>query len=80
MDIDRILEQMVKFGASDLHMQESFKPALRIDGALRRLDVEVSSHEDMATAIKKVLTEKQHVRFMTDPMAEVVHKILTESG
>ncbi len=64
MDIDRILEQMVKFGASDLHMQESFKPALRIDGALRRLDVEVSSQEDMATAIKKILTEKQHMRFL----------------
>lgn len=64
MDIDRILEQMVKFGASDLHMQESFKPALRIDGALRRLDVETSSQEDMATAIKKILTEKQHTRFL----------------
>lgn len=64
MDIDRILEQMVKFGASDLHMQESFKPALRIDGALRRIDVEPSSKEDLNEAIKKVLTGKQHARFM----------------
>ncbi|MFC1500705.1 type IV pilus twitching motility protein PilT [Candidatus Zixiibacteriota bacterium] len=66
MDIDRVLEQMVKFGASDLHMQEKFKPALRIDGALRRLDVEPTTAEDMAAAIEKILTEKQHSRFLNE--------------
>jgi len=64
MDIDRILEQMVKFSASDLHIQENFKPALRIDGALRRLDVPPFTGEDMSTAIRKILTERQHARYL----------------
>jgi twitching motility protein PilT len=63
MDIDRLLEQMVKHGASDLHLQEGFKPALRIDGTLRRLDMEPSSPADMTTALKQVLTEQQYDRF-----------------
>jgi len=63
MDIDRLLEQMAKFSASDLHLQEGFKPGLRIDGALRRLDIEPSSHEDMLTAVKAVLDPRQFKRF-----------------
>jgi len=63
MNIDGLLEQMVKHGASDLHLQESFKPSLRIDGTLRRLDMTPSSGEDMSTAVKQVLTDKQQTRF-----------------
>lgn len=63
MEIDRLLEQMVKFGASDLHLQEEHKPALRLDGSLRRLDTEPLSREDLDRAIRKLLYEKQVERF-----------------
>lgn len=63
MDIDRLLEQMVKFNASDLHLQESFKPALRIDGSLRRLDTEPSTEEDLRESIRKMMSPKQLKRF-----------------
>ncbi len=75
MDIDRILEQMVKFGASDLHMQENFKPALRIDGALRRIDIEPSSQEDLHEAIKKLLTEIQYERFVDTNEGDASYQI-----
>jgi len=63
MDIDHLLEQMVKFNCSDLHLQEGFKPSLRIDGQLRRLDVPSLTREDMDGAIRKMLYEKQVERF-----------------
>jgi len=63
VEIDQILGQMVKFNSSDLHLQQDFKPALRIDGALRRLEVDPVSREDMMTAIQKVLDPRQYSRF-----------------
>ncbi len=63
MDIDRLLEQMAKFSASDLHLQEGFKPGLRIDGALRRLDVEPLSREGLMEAVQRVLDPRQFTRF-----------------
>ena len=63
VDIDRLLEQMVKFKCSDLHLQEGFKPALRIDGQLRRLDMPPLTREDMDGAIRKMLYPKQVDRF-----------------
>lgn len=63
MDIDLILEQMVKFKSSDLHIQENFKPILRLDGALRRLEVDPLSRDDVMEAIQKLLDPKQVKRF-----------------
>ena len=63
MDIDRLLEQMVKFNASDLHLQEGFKPSLRIDGALRRIDMPEVNLDDMMAAIRKLLNPRQVTRF-----------------
>ncbi len=63
MDIDHLLEQMVKFQASDLHLQEGFKPALRIDGTLRRIDIPESSRDDMMAAVRKLLNPRQVTRF-----------------
>jgi len=63
MDIDRLLEQMVKFDSSDLHLQEGHKPSLRIDGQLRRLDIAEMSREDMMAAVRKTLYERQVRRF-----------------
>ena len=63
MEIDQVLGQMVKFNSSDLHLQEGFKPALRIDGALRRLDMDAVSREYMEAAIKQLLDPKQFARF-----------------
>ena len=63
MDIDSLLKQVVKHNASDLHLQEGSKPALRIDGALRRLEAEQPSREDIMEAIQKLLDVKQVKRF-----------------
>lgn len=63
MDIDPLLQQMVKFNASDLHLQEGSRPVLRIDGALRRLEVEPSTRDDVMSAIRKLLEERQVKRF-----------------
>ena len=63
MDIDRLLEQMVKFDSSDLHLQEGHKPSLRIDGQLRRLDTAEMTREEMMAAVRKTLYERQVKRF-----------------
>ena len=63
MEIDKLLGQMVKFNSSDLQLQEGSKPALRIDGTLRRLEMDLISREDMMTAIPKLLDKKQYARF-----------------
>jgi twitching motility protein PilT len=54
---------MVKFKASDLHLQEDFKPSVRIDGSLRRIDIEPSTEEDLRNAISKMMSPKQLKRF-----------------
>ena len=63
MDINRLLEQMVKFKASDLHLQEAAKPSLRLDGSLRRLEVPPPSRDDLDKAVQNMLAPRQRRRF-----------------
>jgi twitching motility protein PilT len=64
MSLRELLEQMVKAGASDLHLTVGSPPVIRIDGKLQRM-----SGQDLLTAdqIKKIaysmLNEKQKLKF-----------------
>jgi twitching motility protein PilT len=64
MSLRELLEQMVKAGASDLHLTVGSPPVIRVDGKLQRI-----TGQDMLTAdqIKKLaysmLNEKQKLKF-----------------
>ena len=47
-DIDALLGTMTEMGASDLHIKTGHRPAVRIDGYLRRLEMDPLSEEDVA--------------------------------
>lgn len=64
MSLRELLEQMVKMGASDLHLTVGAPPVVRIDGKLQRL----TGHDLLAgDQIKKIaysmLNEKQKLKF-----------------
>ncbi len=58
MQIDRLLDTVIKLGASDLHLTVGRKPTLRLHGGLRNLDTKVLESEDMVTLMKAITPER----------------------
>ena len=58
MQIDRLLETVIKLGASDLHMTVGRKPTLRLHGGLKNLDTKVLDSDDMVTLMKAITSER----------------------
>ena len=63
LDIDELLAFTVNMGASDLHISAGSIPMVRIHGKLRKLDLPVTTPEEMVTLVQHVLTEEQWERF-----------------
>jgi twitching motility protein PilT len=67
MQIDELLKIMVDKKASDLHLKVSCVPALRIDGALLRLEqLPVLDLKDIESVLQQVTTAEQRMTFMVD--------------
>ncbi len=58
MQIDRLLDTVVKLKASDLHLTVGRKPTLRLHGGLKNLDTKVLESDDMVTLMKAITSER----------------------
>jgi twitching motility protein PilT len=58
MQIDRLLDTVVKQGCSDLHLSEGREPTVRLHGGLVRLKTKVLDKDDLVTLMKSITPEK----------------------
>ena len=58
MQIDRLLDTVVKFGASDLHLTVGRPPTIRLHGNLRSLQTKVLDSDDMVSLMKSITPER----------------------
>ena len=59
MQMDRLLDTVVKLGASDLHLTTNRNPTLRLHGGLRNLQTKVLDAEDMVALMKSITPEQK---------------------
>ena len=58
MQIDRLLETVVREDASDLHLTTGRPPTVRLNGSLKSLATKVLDNDDMTALMKSVTPEK----------------------
>lgn len=58
MQIDRLLDTVVKTGASDLHLTVGRQPTVRLSGALKNLQTKVIDSDDMVGLMKSITPER----------------------
>ncbi len=58
VQIDRLLDTVVKVGASDLHLTVGRPPTLRLHGGLRNLQTKVLDPDDMVSLMKSITPER----------------------
>src|SRR5690606_7579726 len=58
VQIDRLLDTVVRTGASDLHLTVGRKPTLRLHGHLRDLQTKVLESDDMVSLMKAITPER----------------------
>ena len=63
LNLRELLEQMVKMGASDLHLTVGSPPVVRVDGKLQRLKHDSMTAEETKKLAYSMLNEKQKTKF-----------------
>ena len=63
VDIHELLSFAVKNRASDVHIGAGEVPSMRIDGEVRRLDVEPIGRDDATRLAYSIMNEEQRVAF-----------------
>ncbi len=58
MQIDRLLDTVVKNGASDLHLTVGRQPTIRLHGNLRNLQTKILDSDDMVSLMKAITPER----------------------
>ncbi len=58
VQIDRLLDTVIRQSASDLHLTVGRKPTLRLHGRLRSLDTKVLDSDDMVALMKAITPER----------------------
>src|SRR3954469_24610728 len=58
MQIDRLLDTVVKLGASDLHVTVGRQPTIRLHGHLRNLQTKTLESDDMVSLMKAITPER----------------------
>ena len=58
LQIDRLLDTVIRQGASDLHLTVGRKPTLRLHGALRNVDTKVLDSDDCVALMKSITPER----------------------
>jgi twitching motility protein PilT len=58
IQIDRLLDTVVRTGASDLHLSVGRKPTIRLHGSLRNLDTKVLDNDDCVALMKSITPER----------------------
>jgi twitching motility protein PilT len=59
MDIAQLLAFSVKNGASDLHLSAGLPPMIRVDGDVRRINVDPMDHESVHSMVYDIMNDKQ---------------------
>ena len=59
MDIAQLLAFSVKNGASDLHLSAGLPPMIRVDGDVRRINVDPMDHEQVHGMVYDIMNDKQ---------------------
>jgi len=62
-DIKKLLQSVVKHGASDLHLVTDAEPQIRLDGALKPVNLPKLTGEDIEEMCYSMITEKQKQHF-----------------
>ena len=58
VQIDRLLDTVIRQGASDIHLTVGLKPTLRLHGRLRSLDTKVLDSDDLVALMKAITPER----------------------
>ncbi len=58
IQIDRLLDTVIRQGASDLHLTTGRKPTIRLHGSLRNLDTKVLDNDDCVALMKSITPER----------------------
>ncbi|MFK7959442.1 MAG: type IV pilus twitching motility protein PilT [Phycisphaerales bacterium] len=58
IQIDRLLDTVIRAGASDLHLATGRKPTLRLSGSLRNVDTKVLDNDDTMALMKSITPER----------------------
>ena len=58
VQIDRLLDTVIRQNASDLHLSVGRKPTLRLHGRLRQLDTKVLEPDDTVALMKSITSER----------------------
>ena len=66
LQIDRLLETVIKQGASDLHLTVGRPPVIRLQGHLRSLETKVLGPEDTAALMKAITPERNQQELQED--------------
>jgi twitching motility protein PilT len=66
LDINEMLEEVIKRGASDLHITVGVPPVLRINGALTRMDLPKLTSNDTREMVYSILTARQRETLETN--------------
>lgn len=59
MNIQELLNFSVQQGASDLHITAGMPPLIRVDGDIRRINVESMDHKEVHGLIYDIMNDKQ---------------------
>lgn len=63
MDIAQLLAFGVKNGASDLHLSADLPPMIRVDGDVRRINVDALDHKQVHSMVYDIMNDKQRKDF-----------------
>jgi twitching motility protein PilT len=63
LDINELLAFSVKNGASDLHLTAGLPPIIRVDGEMRRLNVDELSHKNVHSLIYDIMNDRQRKEY-----------------
>jgi len=62
-DIKKLLQSVVTYGASDLHLVSRSEPQIRLDGTLKPVNLPILTGDDIQEMCYSLLTEKQKQEF-----------------
>ena len=63
MDLNELLSYSLDSGASDLHLSVGSVPMVRINGSMRKLNMDVLSQDDMESMLTQVMNDDQKKLF-----------------
>ena len=66
MDITELLAFSTKQGSSDLHLSAGLPPMIRVDGDVRRINVDPLEHKDVHRMIYDIMNDKQRKDYEKD--------------